>query len=650
MAFQNQTYANSGSAYYGHPADWSKYSTINDVILFNDTEAKIEVFPAIPDSATTIAFNGNQLAYLSDIPDLGNWAQYPANNDVLIDAPYVLRADTGFISTLTVYSQTTQNEVNVSSFVTSTLTVTENAYISTASISSLSVINSIEAPLLKGSTISILADNQNFPLQLPSLNITSKNGLGGRVTVTADSGTGFVGGGLITLDAKGGTGLLGLNGAINMIAESGSSAVLGVTTGGRIDITANSGINDVSLTSAVKISGAGVNIQSGITSPIASVAGYTFIGGNLGVNSCAGIPPIIPNVPGTNYIYGTLGIELNSDVYTTDVYPYFDGLTNPDDLTINGRTVDIGLGPYNAMVELNNIKNLSFETAPSFRTGGAITGLSSINGLNSGPAGAIQYSDGLGAFQGNSGLKYDGVSRITNSNGNNFIDINETANANSIAIQSSEQQVNITAGDILGLTGISQVYLTAGSQMRIDINGSTGTPGQVLTSDGTFTTWQDPPQPFQATYYNTIAENLTSGNSDITFDSRGSWANEGGYIEHIDGTKDFTVQVAGLYQLEFNVVVSVNGAIWATTINRTCNIDILRPSLSEVGILTTTGLQGVQNYGQSINGTYYLLVGDVLNMRVGNIFTGGPAQALGIQNTFDLNTFFTWTYIAVGSL
>ena len=453
MALQNQTHANSGSAYYGNPADWSKFSTLTSTIHFNDTDAKIVVIPAVPDNDTTITFNGNQLAYVSDLPDLANWAQYPANHDVLIDAPYVLRADTAFISTLTVYQQTTENSVNVSSFTASTLTVTEQ----------------ITASLLENSTITILANNQNFPLESPALNITSKNGLGGNVRIKADSGTGFVNGGLITLESKGGTGLLGLNGAIDLVAESGSSAVVGVTTGGRIDITAESGINDLFLTSAIKLSGAGINIQSGVTSPITSVLGYTFIGGNLGVNSCAGIPAIIPNVPGENYIYGLNGIVLDGDVYTSDVYPKWDGISNPDDLILHGRTVNIGFGAYNAMVELENVSQLAFETS-GFRTGGAITGLSSINGVvyppsgggtSAGPAGAIQYADGAGGFLGNDGLNYNGTSRIENITGLNFIDINETANANSLAIQSFSGQVNITAGDILGLTSLAQVYILA---------------------------------------------------------------------------------------------------------------------------------------------------------------------------------------------
>lgn len=485
MALQNQTFANSGSPYYGNPADWSKFSTLTSTIMFNDTNAKLKVIPAIPDSATTITFNGEQLAYVSDLPNLANWAQYPANHDVDIPVPYVLRADTAFISTLTVYQQTTQNIVNVSSFVASTLTVTER----------------ITTSLLENSTITILANNQNFPLEFPNMNITSKNGLGGKITIKADSGTGFINGGLITLESKGGTGLLGLNGAIDLVANSGSSAVVGVTTGGRIDITADSGINDLFLTSAIKLSAAGINIQSGVTSPITSVLGYTFIGGNLGVNSCAGIPAIIPSVPGENYIYGLNGIVLDGDVYTSDVYPKWDGVSNPDDLILHGRTVNIGFGAYNAMVELENVSQIAFETS-GFRTGGAITGLSSINGVvyppqgggtAAGPAGAIQYSDGAGGFQGNNGLNYDGTSRIENVTGLNFIDINETANANSLAIQSFSGQVNITAGSVLGLTSLDRVYITSDAGMVVNIGSSPGTAGQVLTSDGTFTDWQDPP-------------------------------------------------------------------------------------------------------------------------------------------------------------
>jgi hypothetical protein len=150
----------------------------------------------------------------------------------------------------------------------------------------------------------------------------------------------------------------------------------------------------------------------------------------------------------------------------------------------------------------------------------------------------------------------------------------------------------------------------------------------------------------QGTFYKSAAQNLTSGNTDITFDLSGAWNNTEGYITHTDGTAAFTVVQTGLYQLEFNAVVLVTNATWSTTLNRTCNIDITRPSIAEQALITSTSLQGIQNYGQSISGTIYLVAGDVINMRLGNTFTSGPPQAQGVQNTFDLNTFFTWRFIS----
>jgi hypothetical protein len=152
----------------------------------------------------------------------------------------------------------------------------------------------------------------------------------------------------------------------------------------------------------------------------------------------------------------------------------------------------------------------------------------------------------------------------------------------------------------------------------------------------------------QATYYKTVAQNLTSGNTDITFDAEGAWNNADGYITHVSGTTDFTVVQTGLYQLGFNTVVLINNGTWTTTANKTINIDITRSPIAEQTVITNSGLQGVQNYGQSVSGTIYLVAGDVINLRLGNIYTGGvptPPQAQGLQNTFDLNTFFTWTFV-----
>lgn len=148
-------------------------------------------------------------------------------------------------------------------------------------------------------------------------------------------------------------------------------------------------------------------------------------------------------------------------------------------------------------------------------------------------------------------------------------------------------------------------------------------------------------------YYKSAAQTLNNGNTDITFDLTQSWNNTGGYITHVDGTTDFTVVQAGLYQLEFNTVVLANGATYSlTAIGKSVSIDITRTPTAEQTVVSNTSLQAsAQNYAMSVTGTFYLSAGDVINLRVGNLFTGGPPTVQPLTNTFDLNTFFTWRYV-----
>jgi len=78
-----------------------------------------------------------------------------------------------------------------------------------------------------------------------------------------------------------------------------------------------------------------------------------------------------------------------------------------------------------------------------------------------GPAGAVQYTDGAGNFLGNDGLVYDGVSKLENTPSGNSLDLNDG----------------------------SSVVLTADT-LALDIAGTPGTPGYVLTSNGTIASWQ----------------------------------------------------------------------------------------------------------------------------------------------------------------
>jgi hypothetical protein len=152
---------------------------------------------------------------------------------------------------------------------------------------------------------------------------------------------------------------------------------------------------------------------------------------------------------------------------------------------------------------------------------------------------------------------------------------------------------------------------------------------------------------YLAQYYKSVAQTLTSGNTDITFDRTQTWNNTGSYITHTDGTTNFTVAKAGLYQLEFNCVVLANGAVYSlTTIGKQIAIDITRFGTAEQTVVNNSALQAsINNYAMSISGTFYLNVGDVINLRIGNQFTGGPPTVQAFANVFDLNTFFTWKYI-----
>ena len=154
---------------------------------------------------------------------------------------------------------------------------------------------------------------------------------------------------------------------------------------------------------------------------------------------------------------------------------------------------------------------------------------------------------------------------------------------------------------------------------------------------------------YQATYYKSVVQNLTSGSTDMTFDLDAAWNDDNGYITHTPGSANFTVVQAGLYQLEFNATVLANGATWLSTSNKGVSIDITRsPTAEQVVLGQSAFMASGTNYLQNTCSTFDLAAGDVINCRVSNTFSSGPAQAQCVQNTIDLNTFFTWRYVSTG--
>jgi hypothetical protein len=230
-----------------------------------------------------------------------------------------------------------------------------------------------------------------------------------------------------------------------------------------------------------------------------------------------------------------------------------------------------------------------------------------------------------------------------------------TANAAAVAAaaaQASADAAAITAGTALATAG------TALAQSGVTfVNGGTfSTTIAAGAGIGVLTTYasgvQNPTITIsapvrQGTYYKSATQTVTSGNNDIIFDLSGSWNNVGAFITHVDGSADFGVTQAGLYQLEVNCDVADNNATYTTLSNKTISVVVIRAAVLRP-VLQSSALQATsQPFHMSLSGTYYLNSGDVVRARLFNSFgvgTGPPT--ITPANTFDLNTHFVWTYIS----
>ena len=145
-----------------------------------------------------------------------------------------------------------------------------------------------------------------------------------------------------------------------------------------------------------------------------------------------------------------------------------------------------------------------------------------------------------------------------------------------------------------------------------------------------------------AQYYKSTNQNGASGTTNITFDLTQPWNNIGGYVSHIDGSTDFTINKSGLYQVEFALLVFGNGATWVS--QKQASINIVR-GINNAILQQSTTVPSNNGYGIQVTGTLYLVAGDIIRcLNVGGL-TSGNVSIQGLANTFDFNTTFTWTFI-----
>jgi hypothetical protein len=151
----------------------------------------------------------------------------------------------------------------------------------------------------------------------------------------------------------------------------------------------------------------------------------------------------------------------------------------------------------------------------------------------------------------------------------------------------------------------------------------------------------------QSTYYKSGNQNLSDPVTDITFDQLATWSNGNNYITHTPGSKDFTVVKSGLYQLEWNASIAANGATWNAANNKIISIDITRFPTAEQIVIGQSAVQASgQTYTQSVNSTFNLVAGDIINLRVQCTWATAQPFVQGVQNAIDLNTWFTWRFVS----
>jgi hypothetical protein len=213
-----------------------------------------------------------------------------------------------------------------------------------------------------------------------------------------------------------------------------------------------------------------------------------------------------------------------------------------------------------------------------------------------------------------------------------------SANANIVVGSTGAGNIELTAPTPVTTLNTQAGALTLTSANTNIVVGSTGAGNILLTAPT--------PPVYLATYYKTTNQNLINGSTDITFDALAAWNNANGYITHVSGSTDFAVVQTGLYQLEWNVSVTANGATWSPYSNKVISVDITRsPAAEQVVLSQTASCATTTNYTQSLCVTFYLVAGDVFNCRLQCNFATATPFATAVTNTYDLNTWFTWRFI-----
>ena len=434
---------------------WSAYPTLNSSIVFQPSYVLSNV-------NQKLYFAGQEL---TDASGGGiDWSYFPAQTDVSMNNFSIRQLSTlQYQDGARLYSQTGNNlfyngqpvqfgtASNVSQWANyPAVNTIQTGGFPISSLGNLNLVANSNVRILADSISSVADQGLLNPTINSDINLTAQNGLKGRINLTANPG------------------VAGLFGEVNITANGGTTG--GVGTGGLITLNANTPLGFSNLTSAVKISGAGVNSYAGVVPPVGSLAGYNFIYGTTGVNICAGLPPAFPNIPFTTYLYGTAGVTTSSDFYCPNIYPYWNGLTTPPDLNITGRYITPNLAQV--YVNLSNVKNI-------YMDGGAtMTGLKTLN-MSSG-IGIINNVSTINGVPFGEVLTQSNIfcSNVTATQSVNTTAVftNSTITSNSLYCAGQSQISTLLVGFTLGISSVFGTINVNNIKIADDITGVTNAP------------------------------------------------------------------------------------------------------------------------------------------------------------------------------
>jgi hypothetical protein len=141
--------------------------------------------------------------------------------------------------------------------------------------------------------------------------------------------------------------------------------------------------------------------------------------------------------------------------------------------------------------------------------------------------------------------------------------------------------------------------------------------------------------------------NQTTPSATSTYCSfTGSVYQTGSAITLDGGGSSFTVNTAGIYQLEWMFAVQPGNSTW-TNLQKVSSIDITRESVLYNAILDTRSISSASLWGACVIGSFSLEVGDIISCRVVQpTLAGGSPTVAFLQgqttSTLDNNTSFTY--------